>query len=454
MVSRKYILFIISFCFCAIANAQYTKLFAFTGSATGSMPFGSLISDGTSLYGMTRFGGTGNTGTIFKINFDGTGYVKLKDLDSTSGYYPEGSFISDGTFLYGMASRGGINNAGVIFKMNANGTGFSKLHDFDCIDGCTSVGSLILHGQYLFGMTYLGGTVNKGTIFKIMTDGTGYTKIHEFFNYPTGFQPYGSLISDSIFLYGMTNEGGAVSTGVVFKVRHDGTGYTKLMDFTGANGSTPYGSLIFDGTFLYGLSEQGGLNNQGVIFKIKPDGSGYAKIMDFDGANGTNPRGSLLYDGTFLYAMAPGGPNGGGLLFRVKPDGTGYAVVCDLIGVLGGIFLNGTPIIDGANFYGMTVAGEPNDLGTIFKCGNTVGISENAKANIKIFPNPITSILNIVDENNELQNSTIEIKNYLGQVVFASTFTSKINLSNLSAGMYFLTIEDKNSKKTAKIIKE
>ena len=68
MVSRKNILFIISFYFCTIANAQYTKLFDFTGSATGSAPFGSLISDGTSLYGMTHEGGTANTGAIFKIN--------------------------------------------------------------------------------------------------------------------------------------------------------------------------------------------------------------------------------------------------------------------------------------------------------------------------------------------------------------------------------------------------
>lgn len=454
MALKKNILFVIFFCFCTIANAQYTKLFDFTGSATGSAPFGSLISDGTFLYGMTRFGGTSNTGTIFKINIDGTGYVKLKDLDSASGYYPEGSLISDGTFLYGMASRGGINNAGVIFKMNANGTGYTKLHDFDCIDGCTSVGSLMLYGQDLFGMTNLGGTVGKGVIFKIMTDGTGFFKIHEFLNFPTGFQPYGSLISDSTFLYGMTNEGGVSSLGVIFKIKHDGTGYTKLMDFTGANGSKPYGSLIFDGTFLYGITEQGGVNNEGIIFKIKPDGTGYTKIMDFNGANGTNPRGSLLYDGTYLYAMAPGGPNGSGLLFRIKPDGTGYAVVCDLIGVLGGIFLNGTPIIDGAYFYGMTVAGAPNDLGTIFKCGNTVGVSENAKTNIKIFPNPITSILNIIDEQNELQNSTIEIKNYLGQTVYDSPFDSQINLSHLSSGMYFLTLQNGNSFKTVKIVKQ
>jgi hypothetical protein len=75
-------------------------------------------------------------------------------------------------------------------------------------------------------------------------------------------------------------------------------------------------------------------------------------------------------------------------------------------------------------------------------------------SNFKIYPNPTTSIINIVDENNQLQNASIEIKNYLGQLVYTSTFTSQINLSSLSTGMYFLTIEDKHSKKTVKIIKQ
>ncbi|MCC6182262.1 MAG: T9SS type A sorting domain-containing protein, partial [Bacteroidia bacterium] len=45
------------------------------------------------------------------------------------------------------------------------------------------------------------------------------------------------------------------------------------------------------------------------------------------------------------------------------------------------------------------------------------------------------------------------IKNYLGQLVYASAFTSQINLSNLSAGMYFLTVEEKDIKKIVKLIK-
>lgn len=73
---------------------------------------------------------------------------------------------------------------------------------------------------------------------------------------------------------------------------------------------------------------------------------------------------------------------------------------------------------------------------------------------VNVYPNPIISALNIVDENNKLQNTTIEIKNSLGQTFHKAPFSNQIDLSNLAAGMYFLSIEDKSNKKTVKIIKQ
>ena len=81
-------------------------------------------------------------------------------------------------------------------------------------------------------------------------------------------------------------------------------------------------------------------------------------------------------------------------------------------------------------------------------------LKEKEQNIIAIYPNPTTSILNIVDEQNQLQNSTIEIKNYVGQVIFTTPFTTQIDISHLSAGMYLITLRDKENKKTIKIIKE
>jgi len=88
-------------------------------------------------------------------------------------------------------------------------------------------------------------------------------------------------------------------------------------------------------------------------------------------------------------------------------------------------------------------------------CSNGVGVKENHQYNdnIKIYPNPTSSILNITDENIQLQNSSIQIKNNLGQLVFSSPFTSQINLSSISAGMYFLTIQDKECINRLRLLK-
>jgi uncharacterized repeat protein (TIGR03803 family) len=107
--------------------------------------------------------------------------------------------------------------------------------------------------------------------------------------------------------------------GVLFKIKPDGTGYSKLLDFAGiANGSKPLGSLISDGTFLYGMTRHGGTNSSGTIFKIKPDGTGYVKLLDFAGAsNGQWPGGTLISDGTYLYGMTLyGGTSGAGVIFK------------------------------------------------------------------------------------------------------------------------------------------
>ncbi|MFI5221979.1 MAG: choice-of-anchor tandem repeat GloVer-containing protein, partial [Bacteroidia bacterium] len=301
-------------------NAQYTKIFEFS-SSDGYRLYGSLFSDGAYFYGMTQLGGTNGYGVLFKINANftsGLTYSKMIDFDGTSnGGNPTGSIIWDGTFLYGMTNAGGANNMGTIFKIKTDGTGFMKLKDLvGTATGGAPVGSIISDGTFLYGMTQHGGTNNLGVIFKIKTDGTLFSKVLDFTG-PNGSNPRGSLISDGTFFYGMTKNGGTNDSGVVFKIKPDGTGYAKLLDFTGMNGMSPGGSLILEGAFLYGMTRNGGTNGDGVIFKIQRDGTGYTKLLDFNGNNGSSPEGDLLFDGTFLNGMtAAGGVNGLGIIFK------------------------------------------------------------------------------------------------------------------------------------------
>lgn len=298
----------------------YEKLMDFIGTTNGSQPFGSLIFDGTFLYGMTNGGGANGAGTVFKIMPDGTNYLKLMDFAGASnGTNPNGSLISDGTFLYGMTTYGGINNFGTIFKIKTDGTDYIKILEFlGATNGSYPSGSLISDGTFLYGMTTYGGTNDFGTIFKIAPDGTGYVKLLDFSGGTNGNEPYGSLVSDGSFLYGMTYQGGANSMGIIFKIMLNGNSFTKLLDFAGTtNGIGPYGSLVSEGNYLYGMTQQGGTNNIGTVFKIMTNGNAYEKLIDFTVENGSSPYGSLLFYNNELFGMTlNGGTNGLGVVFK------------------------------------------------------------------------------------------------------------------------------------------
>jgi uncharacterized repeat protein (TIGR03803 family) len=128
---------------------------------------------------MTTFGGANSAGTIFKIKPDGTGYADLFDFVGgfSTGINPWGSLISDGTYLYGMTRNFGASGDGTIFRIKTDGTGYSDLYAFDMTNGGFPQGSLISIGSDLYGMTYNGGTSSDGTVFKFhSTSGTGISR--------------------------------------------------------------------------------------------------------------------------------------------------------------------------------------------------------------------------------------------------------------------------------------
>jgi gliding motility-associated-like protein len=349
----------------------FTKLLTFFGASNGRDPSSTLTAVGPFLYGTTTAGGASGNGTMFKYEVT-EAFTKLLDFTGTvNGLDPSGSLYSDGTFLYGMTEKGGATSMGTLFKIKPDGTNYVRLLDFaGSSNGSSPKGSLISDGIFLYGMTSLGGSANYGTVFKILPDGTGYTKLHDFTSTPTGVSPQGDLYYDGTFLYGMTSFGGANSRGTFFKIMPDGSNYTKLSDFGAPfDGNKPLGSLYFDGTFFYATTNRGGSANMGTVFKIKPDGSALTKLVDFGvGSNGRYPEGSFSSDGTYLYGTtSEGGTNNYGSLFKVKPDGSGYATLLNFDNALYGSGPEGTPLLVGQFLYALTFVGGPNFEGTIFK---------------------------------------------------------------------------------------
>jgi len=154
-------------------GGSYTNLREFAGGAgDGDSPYGSLTLSGNTLYGMTSYGGAANKGVTFSIGTDGANYTNLHEFAGGAGDGENpllGSLILSGSTLYGMTGWGGANNKGVTFSMATNGDDYTNLHEFAGYpgDGQNPYGSLILSGDgnTVYGMTRLGGANDYGVIF-------------------------------------------------------------------------------------------------------------------------------------------------------------------------------------------------------------------------------------------------------------------------------------------------
>ncbi len=353
-------------------GSNFTLLHTFAGgTADGGYPYGSLTVVGGFAYGMTNHAGANDKGIVFKVATDGSTYANLLDFDGSNGSAPEAnSFYYDGTFLYATTPYGGTYDNGVMFKMMPDGSGYAKLFDFQSnVTGSQPSGHFISDGTYLYATTAAGGAGNYyGSAFKILPDGTGYTNLYTFNGY-NGSASYSSFISDGTYLYSMMNSGGTNNAGIIYKVMPDGSNYTTLFNFAGnINGDAPHGNMVFDGTYLYGTAYDGGSHNFGGIYRINPDGTGYTLLRDFIFNDGYNPTGSLYYDGTYLYGTSTGGGTSyQGIIFRMMTDGSNYSVIYSFNNTNGYYPGSGALISDGTYLYGTTQYGGANGNGTAYK---------------------------------------------------------------------------------------
>ena len=467
----------------------FTVLRSLTSATDGSTLYGGLAlsSNGSVLYGSAYSGGPNGYGTIFKINTDGTSFTVLRSLTSaTDGGYPYRGVIlsSNGAALYGTAYAGGPNSSGTIFKINTDGTSFTVLRSLtSTADGANPYGGLALssNGAILYGAAYQGGANGRGTIFKINTDSTGFTVLQNCSLEPAypqspllllsqtgvttlcgtslkggsgkgaifGMTPAGSLTltntsnagyylcggltsdgnpTSTATLYGVseysttvgtaggyitsltTAGGSAVNTGMssvstgaytLAGLTRIGTNYygvamggganakgtifqkgtsTALYLFNTTDGAYPCGTMVpsADGLTLYGTTLQGGANGKGTVFSYVLSSSTLTTLYSFNTTDGAYPECGLALVGTTLYGTTTsGGANGKGTLFQVSTTGTGFADLHDFNTTDGRFPIAGPTVGSDGKLYGTTVYGGANDKGTAYSFNPSGGVFQS-----------------------------------------------------------------------------
>jgi uncharacterized repeat protein (TIGR03803 family) len=208
-------------------GSNYSIVHHFRGaSADGSAPDAALVqgSDGW-LYGTSSLGGTNDAGSVFKLNTNGSGYFVLYSFSGVAGdgQNPDAELLqgSDGV-LYGTTHFGGSGNVGTIFKINTNGSSYAVLHTFGSTGGDGQIplaGLLEGAGGLLYSTTYLGGSAGAGTIFQLNKTGTGYAILRSFNTNGVDGQNAraGILQARDLSLFGTTWHGGQSAFGTVYR---------------------------------------------------------------------------------------------------------------------------------------------------------------------------------------------------------------------------------------------
>ncbi len=165
----------------------------------GARPRAGLVLSGKTLYGTTadHSGALGGAcGTVFKIETDGRGFAVLHFFPPVSyptptnndGAFPAAGLVLLGGTLYGTAQEGGTGGSGTVFKVDTDGAGFAVLHSFTAEqfpprpvnnDGARPMARLALSGNTLYG-TAKRGRDNEGTVFKVNSDSTAFRTLHTF----------------------------------------------------------------------------------------------------------------------------------------------------------------------------------------------------------------------------------------------------------------------------------
>jgi len=260
--------------------------------------------------------------------------------------------------LYGVTSTINIVTGGLVYRLAVDGSKIETVYQLKVEDGYSPFGGLLLASDgKLYGTTTLGAANQAnttGTVYRLATDGTGFTVLHRFQSYAT---------SNSI--------GGPINT----------------------DGSNPEAELIegSDG-YLYGVARAGGPYGNGTVFKLGKDGSGFTVLHAFNATtsaatvtpptnvDGIGPLGPLVQgaDGYFYGTTSRGGPTGYGTIFRIRFDGTGFELVRNfpvltqasssdpLINADGAVPLAGLTDGQDGRLYGVASAGGSNGLGTVF----------------------------------------------------------------------------------------
>ena len=419
--------------------------------ATGSRSHGSFCKADNGLYYAIADNGLYGHGVIFSFDASTNTYTDVVDINVGLGPMYNNNFIKGPNGkLYGTIEFGGDSAMGAIFSFDPTNNSYTVLHSFDSANmflnqlSCTL---LQLPDGFLYGMCEAGGGNNvKGGIFRLDTAGNNYGVLYTCID-STGFFPHGNFVQYSNgLLYGVTNQGGTNTYGVIYSFDVGTNTYTDVFNFDGlVSGQAPQtGLTLASNGLLYGMTASGGISHRGTIFSFDPATNLLTVLHSFNLADGGSPFGGLIQasDGK-LYGMTENGginQNSLGVVFSYNITTSTYTIIHHFHGA------------DGKQPYG--------NLIELIDSTTTVDKEITKEIGVSVYPDPAKNTITI-HQNNYSPNQQIIMTDVLGNKVLEQVLNNaslnNIDISQLSTGVYFYEVRSGISIQTSirgKVIKE
>jgi len=113
-------------------GSQFQELHQFVPGTDGSNGIAGVTEiPGNKIFGVMKFGGVNNGGTLYSINSNGTGFAVHHHFENTTGLEPESMLVYYDEKLFGTTTSGGANGLGVLYAIDADGTNYRVLMHFE-----------------------------------------------------------------------------------------------------------------------------------------------------------------------------------------------------------------------------------------------------------------------------------------------------------------------------------
>jgi uncharacterized repeat protein (TIGR03803 family) len=279
--------------------------------------------------------------------------------------------------FYGITGGGGIYSDGMIYRFDPLSGKYDTLYSLNYTSGRSTWGNLTLaNNGLLYGMTEDGGTKTYGVMFSFNPTNNKYNVLINFDSVNGAYQAEGNCLMQarSGLIYGTREVGGSHDSGVLFSYNIITGKDSVLVNFNKQNGAFPNRTLVEDTTngYMYGTTEGGGAYGTGTIYRYDPVKNIDTVIYSFDsvGENGIRPVGNSLFmapNGQY-YGITPyGGEMSWGTIYRFNPSTFQDTTLLRFNGSNGyGPYINNLMQASNGLLYGIGSPGGTNNDGVIF----------------------------------------------------------------------------------------